>query len=128
MLSSNTKPADVDEYISSFPTSTQQLLKQVRLLILKTAPKALEVISYGMPGYKYHGMLVYFAGYKNHVGFYPGAAPIVAFKKEIAIYKNAKGSIQFPLDKKLPIKLIKDIIEFKMKENLAKAEIKKKKV
>jgi uncharacterized protein YdhG (YjbR/CyaY superfamily) len=128
MLSSNTKPTTVDEYISNFPTSTQQLLKQVRQLILKTAPKALEVISYGMPGYKYHGMLVYFAGYKNHVGFYPGTAPIVAFKKEISAYKNAKGSIQFPLDKKLPVKLIKDIIEFKVKENLGKAETKKKKV
>ena len=121
------KTNDIDKYISVFPESTQTLLEQMRTTIMKAAPKAEEVISYKMPAYKYYGMLVYFAGYKNHIGFYPTASGIANFKKELSVYKGAKGSVQFPLDKPLPIKLITKIVTFRVKENLQRAKTKAKK-
>ena len=127
MKATASKVNDVDRYIAGFPETTQYLLDQVRATIKKAAPEAEEVISYQMPAYKLHGMLVFFAGYKNHIGFYPGAGGIEAFKKEISIYKNAKGSVQFPLDKKLPLQLITTIVKFRVKQNLEKAALKVKK-
>ena len=121
------KTNEIDKYIAGFPESTQILLDKIRATIIKAAPEAEEVISYMMPAYKYQGMLVFFAGYKNHIGFYPGAGGIEAFKKEIAVYKNAKGSVQFPLDKPLPVKLITQIVKFRLKQNKEKAAAKKKK-
>src|SRR3954469_18696644 len=88
----------VDQYIASFPAQTKKMLNQVRATILKVCPEAEEQISYQMPAYKYFGVLVYFAGYKNHIGFYPTALGVEKFKKELSIYKGAKGSVQFPLD------------------------------
>ena len=119
------KPANIEQYIAAFPKETQQLLQQVRTTIKKAAPKAEEVISYGMPGFKLNGMLVWFAGYKNHIGFYPKPSAIEAFKKELSVYKYAKGSIQFPLDKPLPVALITKMVKFRVAENLQKAELKK---
>ena len=119
------KPANIDQYIATFPKETQQLLQQVRTTIKKAAPKAEEVISYGMPGFKLNGMLVWFAGYKNHIGFYPKPSAIEAFKKELSVYKHAKGSIQFPLDKPLPVALITKMVKFRVAENRQKAELKK---
>lgn len=121
-----TKAIDVDKYIAGFPKDTQNLLTQLRETIIKAAPGADEVISYQMPAYKYCGMLVYFAGYKNHIGFYPTASGIEAFKKELSVYKGAKGSVQFPLDKPLPLQLITKIVKFRMKENQETASIKSK--
>jgi uncharacterized protein YdhG (YjbR/CyaY superfamily) len=123
-LSFMTKTNDIDKYIADFPKDTQMFLEQIRATIIKAAPKAEEVISYKMPAYKLHGMLVFFAGYKNHIGFYPGAGGIATFKKEIAGYKNAKGSVQFPLDKALPLKLITRIVKFRVKENLERSKLK----
>jgi len=124
-MKANATPAkDVDTYIADFPAATQKLLKQVRSTIKKAAPKAEEMISYMMPAYKYHGALVYFGGYEHHIGFYPGAAGVANFKKEIEGYKYAKGSIQFPLDEPLPLKLISKIVTFRVNENLKKAESK----
>ncbi len=111
---------NVDEYIASFPVETQLLLKKMRATIQKAAPKAEECISYGMPAYKQKGALVYFAGYKKHIGFYPSNSGISNFKEEIAMYKNSKGAIQFPLDKPLPLKLLTTITKFRVAENLAK--------
>jgi uncharacterized protein YdhG (YjbR/CyaY superfamily) len=109
-----------------FPIQTQKLLQKLRLTIHKIAPKAEEVISYGMPAFKINGsVLVYFAGYKAHIGFYPTGTGIAAFKKEIAAYKNSKGAVQFPLDKPLPLELIKKMVKFKLQENTEKAELKK---
>jgi len=117
------KPKDIDEYISGFPVETQKLLKQVRAAIQEAAPQAEEVISYSMPGYKLFGMLVWFAGFKNHIGFYPrGSSAIEAFKKELSIYKTSKGAVQFPMDKPLPLALIKKMVKFRMPENLSKAK------
>lgn len=113
--------ADIDSYIKDFPVATQVLLQQIRAAIRKAAPEAEEIISYAMPAYKLKGNLVYFAGYKNHIGFYPGADGIATFKKELAVYKNAKGSVQFPLDKPLPLELITRIVKFRTEQNLSKA-------
>ena len=126
MKETTTNPVDVDEYIAGFPKDTQKLLEQLRAAIIKAAPGAEEAISYQMPAYKYHGMLVYFAGYKNHIGFYPTASGIETFKKELSVYKGAKGSVQFPLDKPLPLQLVTKIVKFRMKENLEKESIKTK--
>jgi uncharacterized protein YdhG (YjbR/CyaY superfamily) len=114
----------MDEYIAGFPESTQQLLQQMRTAISKAAPKAEEAISYAMPTFKLHGNLVHFAGYKQHIGFYPGAGGIAAFKDEIDKYKNAKGSVQFPLDKPLPLALVTKITKYRVKQNMEKAVLK----
>jgi uncharacterized protein YdhG (YjbR/CyaY superfamily) len=118
-------PANIETYINTFPPETQQLLQQLRATILKAAPLAQEVISYGMPAYKLNGMLVYFAGYAKHIGFYPMASAIQLFKNELAGYKTAKGSIQFPLNKKLPVALIIKMVKFRVKENEEKVRGKK---
>lgn len=117
---------NVDDYISRFPLATRVLLEELRVVIMSAAPSAHEVISYQMPAYKLNGMLVYFAGYEKHLGFYPTASGITAFKKELSVYKSAKGSVQFPLDKPLPLALITKIVKFRVKENLAKEKSKKK--
>lgn len=113
---------DIDSYIATFPKVVQVILEQVRNAIRTSAPKAEEVISYNMPAFKYYGMLVYFAGYKNHIGFYSLPSGHAAFEKELSIYKQGKGSVQFPLDKPMPLALIKKIVKFRVKENLAKAK------
>ena len=119
---------NTESYISTFPKETQLVLEQMRTTILKAAPGAEEVISYGMPAFKINGsMLVYFAGYKNHIGLYALPSGNAAFKKELSAYKMGKGSIQFPLDKKLPIALIAKIVKFRVQENLEKVMSKKKK-
>jgi len=116
----------VDSYISSIPEPTQALLQQLRTAIKTAAPEAEEVISYQMPAYKYHGILVYFAGYMNHIGFYPTSSAIEVFKTELKIYKFAKGSVQFPINKPLPLELIDRMVKFRTMENWDKAQMKKK--
>lgn len=120
-------PTNVNDYIALFPPETQLLLEQVRSVIQQAAPEAQEVISYGMPAYKLKGILVYFAGYKNHIGFYPTGKGIESFKKEISGYKSGKGSVQFPLDKPIPLNLIAEMVRFRVIENMEKAEAKLKK-
>ena len=121
------KPESVDEYIKSFPKESQKLLKIVRNTVITAAPGALEVISYSMPGYKLNGMLVWFAAHTNHIGFYPGASGITAFRKELSGFKGAKGSVQFPFNEPLPLDLIAKIVKFRVNENFLKAEAKKRK-
>jgi len=116
---------NIDAYIAGFPRGTQKLLEQLRATIKKAAPLAEEVISYGMPAFKLNGMLVWFAAHTKHIGFYPRISGIAAFKKELSIYKVAKGSVQFPLDKPLPLGLITKIVKFRVKENLERALLKK---
>lgn len=120
------KATDVSEYILDFPAETQFMLEQMREAIKAAAPDADEVISYAMPAYKLNGILVYFAGYTKHIGFYPGAGGIAEFKKELSLYKWAKGSVQFPLDRPLPLKLITQIVRFRVKANAERAKIRKK--
>jgi uncharacterized protein YdhG (YjbR/CyaY superfamily) len=116
---------DIDSYISQQPEMVQATLEQLRQTIKSNVPDAEELISYNMPAFKYHGMLVYFAAFKNHIGFYPIPSGIETFKKELSVYKSGKGSVHFPLDKPLPITLIKKIIKFRVKENLEKEKSKK---
>lgn len=120
MKTKSPAPKNVDEYIQAFPEDVQARLQALRAAIKKAAPDADEVISYLMPAYKYHGMLVYFAGYKNHIGFYPGAGGITAFKKELSVYKGAKGSVQFPHELLMPLSLVTKIVKFRVKQNLEK--------
>ncbi len=108
----------VDTYISSFPKATRVLLYSVREAIRQVAPNADEAIKYGIPTFVLHGNLVHFAAFKNHIGFYPGPSGILKFKKELSIYKSAKGSVQFPIDEPIPISLITTIVRFRVKENL----------
>ena len=111
---------DVDTYIASFPEVIQNLLEQIRTRIRQTAPEAKETISYGMPTYVLNGNLVHFAAFKNHIGFYPSPSGIEQFKEELSAYKGAKGSVQFPLDKPMPLDLITKIVKFRVKENMEK--------
>jgi uncharacterized protein YdhG (YjbR/CyaY superfamily) len=120
------KPSNIDEYIAIFPGEVQNILEQIRSTIKQAAPQAIEVISYGMPAFKLNGILVWFAGYSKHIGFYPKASGIEVFKKELSVYKNAKGSVQFPLDKPLPLELISEIVKFRLEEDLQKEKFKKK--
>lgn len=116
----------VDEYLSAFPASTKKILQQVRKTIKQAAPNAEELISYNMPAFKLNGVLVFFAGYENHVGFYPTPSGIEAFKKELSNYMWAKGSVQFPLDKPMPLDLITRIVKYRVKENAEKVATAKK--
>lgn len=112
-----TKPKNIDEYIAGFPENVQTILEQIRLTIKQTVPEAEETISYSMPAFRLHGhILVYFAGFRNHIGFYPIPAGIEAFKSELSGYKTGKGSVQFPLDKPIPLDLISMIVKFRAKK------------
>lgn len=124
MKKKQAEPNDIDKYISEFPMETKRLLEQMRTLIRTVAPDAEECICYGMPAYKLKGMLVYFAGYGKHIGFYPTASGVREFKKDLSSYKTSKGAIQFPLVKSLPVQLITKIVTFRVKENLQKDKLK----
>lgn len=117
----------IDEYILEFPTEVQEILERLRKTIKESAPDAEEKISYQMPTFALHGNLVHFAAFKNHIGFYPAPSGINAFKEELSEYKGGKGSIQFPIEKPLPYDLIREIVKFRVTENIEKAEVKLKK-
>lgn len=112
-----TKFNNVDEYIAGFPEKTQNLLKKLRATIKKAAPEAEEVISYNLPAFKHKGILVYFAAYKSHIGFYPTSLGIKAFQNELSEYHVTKGTIQFTLNKPIPTELVTKIVKFRVKEN-----------
>jgi len=116
---------DIDSYIAGFPEDIQKRLEQVRATIRKAAPKAEEAIKYAMPTFVLQGNLVHFAAFKNHIGFYPAPTGMAAFKKDLAPYKTGKGSVQFPLDKPMPLALITRIVKMRVQENLAKKSKKK---
>jgi len=116
-----------DEYIATFSGTVLQYLKKMRSIVHKASPEAKEVISYNMPAVFQDGVLVYYAGYKKHIGFYPTGSGIEHFKEQLADYKWSKGAIQFPFDKPLPEQLITDIVRFRLKENAEKSRLKPKK-
>lgn len=121
----NDKPKDIAEYIAGYPDEIQVLLSLMRETIRNAAPEATEKISYGMPTFFLKGNLVHFAMCKNHIGFYPTPTGIIAFQKELSIYKTSKGAIQFPVDKPLPIELISRIVKFRVSENMNSLKSKK---
>jgi uncharacterized protein YdhG (YjbR/CyaY superfamily) len=111
----------IDDYIAGFPPETQKALEEVRALIRSLAPDATETISYSIPTFDLNGRhLVHFAGFARHVGFYPIPSGIEAFKDELAAYKQGRGSVQFPLDRPMPMDLIRRIVEFRVTENRAR--------
>ena len=110
----------IDDYISAFPAETQKALRQIRNAIKKAAPGAEEAIRYGVPTFVLNGNLVHFAGFKQHVGFYPTPSAIARFKAELSTYKSAKGSVQFPLDEPMPVALVTRIVKFRVVEARAK--------
>jgi uncharacterized protein YdhG (YjbR/CyaY superfamily) len=107
---------NIDQYIQTFPPNIQNILQQIRQTIHQVAPKAEEAISYQMPAFKQNGILVYFAAFKDHIGFFPTADGVAAFKDKLAAYKTSKGTIQFPLDQPIPYELIKEIVKYRLKQ------------
>ncbi len=114
------KFATVDEYIGSFPVDTRRLLEAIRQVIRRAAPDAEETISYGMPAFRENGILVYFAAFADHIGFFPTASGIEAFKDDLAAYKTSKGTVQFPYGKPIPYDLVEKIVAFRVRENRKK--------
>ena len=110
----------IDAYIAKFPSEVKQRLELVRQTIREAAPEAYEAISYGMPTFKLNGNLVHFAGYKKHIGFYPTPSGIEAFAEDLHAYHTSKGAIQFPLDRELPLDLIRRIVIFRVDEQKSK--------
>ncbi len=124
MKTQTTVPGSIDDYIAGFSGAVKEKLDQLRGIIRKAAPAAIEGISYQMPAYKHNGPLVYFAACKTHIGFYPTPSAIEAFKKDLSAYTTSKGAVQFPLDQPLPQRLISAIVAFRVKENQQLAELK----
>ena len=121
MTTSKKQLSTIDEYIETFQNDVQSILEKMRQTIKKAAPEAVEAISYQMPTFKLNGKnLVHFAAFKNHIGFYPIPSGIEAFKKELSLYKQGKGSVQFPIDKPIPYDLVEKIVKYRVKENLEK--------
>ena len=127
MPTDKTTPKNIDEYIAGFPKEVQEILEKIRLTIRNAAPAAEERISYQLPTFTFKGNLVHFAAFKKHIGLYPTPSGIEKFKNELSAYEGAKGSVQFPLDKPIPYELISEIVKFRVKENLGRAEAKGRK-
>ena len=123
MKTGQTAPKNIDEYIAGFPLDVQVILDKIRMTIRKAAPDAEEAIKYLIPTFTLKGNLVHFAAYKRHIGFYPAPRGIEKFKKELAVYEGAKGSVRFPLDKPIPYTLIGKIVKFRVKEDLKRTEV-----
>lgn len=126
MKNTQASQRNIDEYIAAFPTDVQEILEQIRTTIREAAPEAEEAIKYRIPTFVLNENLVHFAAFKNHVGFYPTRSGIEKFKDELSSYEGAKGSVRFPIDKPMPLRLIKKIVAFRVKEVQAKAAAKKK--
>lgn len=121
-----TTPQTIDEYIAAFAPEVQALLQQIRTTIRAAAPDAKETIKYQLPTFVLKGNLVHFGAFKKHIGFYPAPSGITRFEKELAGYQRSKGAVQFPLDQPIPFDLIREIVEFRVRENLERAEAKQK--
>ena len=117
--------ASVDDYISNADPHVKKALRDIRKTIKSAAPNAEEIISYQIPGYKYHGMLVFFAAWKDHISVYPAPWSAESLKKEMSGYKGSKGTIKFPIDEPMPLTLIKRMVKYRVKENEARAALKR---
>jgi uncharacterized protein YdhG (YjbR/CyaY superfamily) len=111
-----------NEYVVRFPPTVRSRLRALRRTIMAAAPEAVETMSYEMPAFRLDGILVYFAGFKNHIGFYPRASAIRKFSKELAGFEPNKGSVRFPHDEPLPLSLVTRMVKFRKRENRAKAK------
>ncbi len=122
-----TTPKNIDEYIEGFPPNVQESLRKIRAIIREVAPDAQEALKYRIPTFVLHENLVHFAGFQNHIGFYPTPSTVEAFSRDLAGYESAKGSVQFPLSNPIPFSLIKRMVEFRAKQVREKMTGKKKK-
>jgi uncharacterized protein YdhG (YjbR/CyaY superfamily) len=120
MSTSRPQYKTIDEYIASFPKDVRDILEALRRVIGEAAPRAVEAMAYGIPTFRLHGNLVHFAAFQNHIGFYPTPSGIKAFKEELTPFKQAKGSVQFPLNKPIPFDLVKRIVKYRVEENESK--------
>ena len=127
MKKQQAQPKTIDDYIADFPEDVQVKMEKVRAAIRKAAPQAEEAVKYGVPTFVLHGNLIHFGGYKNHIGLYPGSKPIEEFEEELSGYGTSKGTVKFPLDKRIPLGLIGKITKYCVDLNLEKAAAKKKK-
>jgi uncharacterized protein YdhG (YjbR/CyaY superfamily) len=118
MISTKTRPKTIDEYIQAAPKEAQKKLREMHACIRAAAPGAKEGLKWGMPAFSHRRILVTFAGFKNHIGFYPTPSAVTAFAKELSKFSTAKGSIQFPLEKPLPLSLVRKITAFRVKESV----------
>lgn len=116
MIRTQDSPRNIDEYIAGFPPDVQEILEQIRAAIREAAPDAEEAIKYRMPTFVLNENLVHFAAFKNHVGFYPTPSGIEKFKDELSSYEGAKGSVRFPMDDPMPLKLIKRMVASRVRE------------
>lgn len=121
------KAKDIDDYIAGFPEDVQEILNRLRITIRASAPEAEEAISYQMPTFKLKGNLVHFAAYKHHIGFYPTPSGIEAFKERLSAYECSKGTVKFLIQEPLPLELIGEIVRYRVRENLKKAESRSRK-
>lgn len=127
MKTAQIPPKNIDEYIAGFPHDIQEMLEKIRATIKKAAPDAEEAISYGMPTFKLHGYVVFFAAFKKHIGLYGNTtAALETFNDEISVYVGPKGSLKFPYNKPIPFDLISKIVKLRVQENVAHAEAKAK--
>jgi uncharacterized protein YdhG (YjbR/CyaY superfamily) len=124
---STPESTDIDRYISQFPAGVQTILQKMRETIRNAAPEAKEVVSYKMPAFKQHGILVYFAAWKEHIGLYPPISGDKVIEKAIARYAGPKGNLQFPLDEPMPLKLIERIVKLRVKQDTENATARRKK-
>lgn len=121
MPTGRAKPSNIDEYIASFSPDVQTILEKIRSTIRLAAPDAQETISYQIPAFKLDGILVYFAAFKKHIGFYPPVRGDAKLEKAISTYAGEKGNLQFPLHQPIPYGLIERIVKLRVKQNLSKA-------
>jgi uncharacterized protein YdhG (YjbR/CyaY superfamily) len=128
MKITQTAPRNIDDYIAGVPTDIQKIMQKIRATIRKAAPQAEETISYKMPAFNLNGQyLIYFAAYKKHIGMYPVPTGDAEFRQQIEAYQTGKGTLQFPLDQPIPYKLISRIVKLRAKENMERAQMKRKK-
>lgn len=126
-MSKQNQPATIDEYIAAAPAEVRPILKKIRATIRAAAPDAKEVISYSMPAFRMHGVLVYFAAFKNHIGMYPPVSGDAKLQRDVGRYAGPKGNLKFPLDQPIPYDLIKRIVSLKVKQDAVKAASKTRK-
>ena len=122
-----TPPKSVDDYLAAVPNDARKTLEKLRQVIKSAAPKATEVISYQMPAFKHHGMLVFYAAFKDHCSLFPGSSVMEAFKDDLKSYETSKGTIRFPINKPLPAALVKKLVKARVAENEKRAKAKAKK-
>ena len=121
------RASSVDEYIAASPREVQPILEKIRLIIREAAPEAQELISYRMPAFRQHGILVYFAAFKNHIGLYPPVSGNASLERALAPYRGPKGNLKFPLDRAIPYTLIERVVRFRLKQDLGRASRKGRK-